>query len=144
MANTQLITRCRHLLATALLLLSGAGVVCAQQWHTTIELSHPAEISLPLEVSDLLLVNNTVAHPDLPTGAFYTLMAAAETLEGADYLPSRATEAPGGAPKLCLEHSDGYSTHNIGIHRDARSGERSYPCEARLFLQQPLPEPDRA
>ena len=88
MANTQLITRCRHLLATALLLLSGAGVVCAQQWHTTIELSHPAEISLPLEVSDLLLVNNTVAHPDLPTGAFYTLMAAAETLEGSDYLPS--------------------------------------------------------
>ena len=88
MANTQLITRCRHLLATALLLLSGAGMVCAQQWHTTIELSHPAEISLPLEVSDLLLVNNTVAHPDLPTGAFYTLMAAAETLEGSDYLPS--------------------------------------------------------
>ena len=63
-------------------------MVCAQQWHTTIELSHPAEISLPLEVSDLLLVNNTVAHPDLPTGAFYTLMAAAETLEGSDYLPS--------------------------------------------------------
>ena len=36
----------------------------------------------------ILLVNNTVAHPDVPMGAFYTLMAASEMLEGSDYLPS--------------------------------------------------------
>lgn len=60
----------------------------AQQWHTTIDIVHPAEITLPQEVSDLLLVNNTVAHPDIPTGAFYTLMAASEMLESSDYLPS--------------------------------------------------------
>ncbi len=71
-----------------LLLLSGVMTVHAQQWHTTIEISHPAEISLPMHVSEVLLVNNTVAHPDVPMGAFYTLMAASEMLEGSDYLPS--------------------------------------------------------
>lgn len=60
----------------------------AQQWHTTIEITHPAEITLPEHINELLLVNNTVAHPDAPTGAFYTLMAASESLEGSDYLPS--------------------------------------------------------
>ena len=33
-------------------------------------------------------MNNTVAHPDMPLGAFYTLMAASEMLEGSDYLPA--------------------------------------------------------
>lgn len=65
-----------------------AAPLNAQQWHTTIEISHPAEISLPMHVSEVLLVNNTVAHPDIPMGAFYTLMAASEMLEGSDYLPS--------------------------------------------------------
>ena len=73
---------------TVLLLLTGAVSVCAQQWHTTIEISYPAEIRLPQYVQDVLLVNNTVAHPDVPMGAFYTLMAASEMLEGSDYLPS--------------------------------------------------------
>ncbi len=68
--------------------LLSAAVAHAQQWHTTIEIVHPAEITLPAEVSELLLVNNTVAHPDIPTGAFYTLMAASEMLETSDYLPS--------------------------------------------------------
>ena len=36
----------------------------------------------------MLLVNNTVAHPDVPMGAFFTLMAASELLESSDYLPS--------------------------------------------------------
>jgi len=71
-----------------LLLLTGAMNVSAQQWHTTIEITHPAEIALPNHINELLLVNNTVAHPDAPTGAFYTLMAASESLEGSDYLPS--------------------------------------------------------
>ena len=70
------------------LLLLAAVSLYAQQWHTTIEISHPAEISLPMHVSEVLLVNNTVAHPDIPMGAFYTLMAASEMLEGSDYLPS--------------------------------------------------------
>lgn len=85
MAHTQLIT-IRPLLIGLLMLSSAAAG--AQQWHTTIEISHPAEISLPMTVSDILLVNNTVAHPDAPMGAFYTLMAASEMLEGSDYLPS--------------------------------------------------------
>ncbi len=70
------------------LLLLSAAIVHAQQWHTTIEITHPAQIVLPDHISELLLVNNTVAHPDAPTGAFYTLMAASESLEGSDYLPS--------------------------------------------------------
>ena len=86
MANTQPITLRRVL--TAFCLLVCTAYACAQQWHTTIEVSYPAEISLPAHVTDLLLVNNTVAHPDAPTGAFYTLMAASEMLEGSDYLPS--------------------------------------------------------
>ena len=87
MAYPQLITRSRKALVV-LLLLTGAASVCAQQWHTTIEISYPAEIRLPQHVQDVLLVNNTVAHPDVPMGAFYTLMAASEMLEGSDYLPS--------------------------------------------------------
>lgn len=86
MAHTQLVN-IRPLIAALCLLLCSltAG---AQQWHTTIEISHPAEISLPMDVNEVLLVNNTVAHPDLPMGAFYTLMATSEMLEGSDYLPS--------------------------------------------------------
>jgi len=71
-----------------LLLMLAAAPLHAQQWHTTIDIVHPAELTLPAEVSELLLVNNTVAHPDIPTGAFYTLMAASEMLESSDYLPS--------------------------------------------------------
>lgn len=69
-------------------MLAGAVGAYAQQWHTTIDITYPAEIALPENVYDLLLVNNTVAHPDLPDGAFYTLMASSEMLEGSDYLPS--------------------------------------------------------
>lgn len=87
MAYTQLIALCRRL-AVACVLLFGGTCVSAQQWHTTIEISHPAEITLPVHVSEVLLVNNTVAHPDVPMGAFFTLMAASEMLEGSDYLPS--------------------------------------------------------
>lgn len=85
MAHTQsVITRCIAVLGLFLLTHSAA----AQQWHTTIEIAYPAQITLPQQISELLLVNNTVAHPDVPLGAFYTLMAASETLEGSDYLPS--------------------------------------------------------
>ena len=104
MANTQLITRLRHLLAVVLLLHAGAAVASAQTWHTTIEISHPAQISLPQEVSDLLLVNNTVAHPDIPMGAFYTLMAAAETLEGSDYMPSVLEASQNSTGSLYRKH----------------------------------------
>ena len=86
MAHTQLITL-RHL-AAVFLLAAGLLPAGAQQWHTTIEISYPAELSLPLTVDEVLLVNNTVAHPDIPNGAFYTLMAASELLEGSDYRPS--------------------------------------------------------
>ena len=71
-----------------MLLLAVVVSLHAQQWHTTIEITHPAEIVLPDHISELLLVNNTVAHPDAPSGSFYTLMAASESLEGSDYLPS--------------------------------------------------------
>ena len=71
-----------------MLLLAVVVSLHAQQWHTTIEISYPAEIILPENVNELLLVNNTVAHPDAPTGAFFTLMAASESLENSDYLPS--------------------------------------------------------
>ena len=37
--------------------------VCAQQWHTTIEILTPAKIKLPEEAKDILLVNNTVPQP---------------------------------------------------------------------------------
>lgn len=88
MANTQLIVL-RHTLAVIVLcLLTGTASVHAQQWHTTIEITYPPELDLPLSVNELLLVNNTVAHPDVPLGAFYTLMAASEMLEGSDYLPA--------------------------------------------------------
>lgn len=87
MANKKVITGKAKLFAL-LLLLTGAVGAYAQQWHTTVEISYPAELTLPDDVYDLLLVNNTVAHPDLPDGAFYTLMAASEMLEGSDYLPS--------------------------------------------------------
>ena len=71
-----------------LVLLAGVTPMLAQQWHTTIEITYPAELDLPLSVTEVLLVNNTVAHPDMPLGAFYTLMAASEMLEGSDYLPA--------------------------------------------------------
>ena len=71
-----------------LVLLAGITPMLAQQWHTTIEITYPAELDLPLSVTEVLLVNNTVAHPDMPLGAFYTLMAASEMLEGSDYLPA--------------------------------------------------------
>ena len=87
MANKKVIKGKAKLFAL-LLLLTGAVGAYAQQWHTTVEISYPAELTLPDDVYDLLLVNNTVAHPDLPDGAFYTLMAASEMLEGSDYLPS--------------------------------------------------------
>lgn len=62
--------------------------LCAQQWHTTVDIVHPAEVTLPESVGELLLVNNAVAHPDYPSGAFFTLMAAAESLEGSEFLTS--------------------------------------------------------
>ena len=71
-----------------LVLLASITPMLAQQWHTTIEITYPAELDLPLSVTEVLLVNNTVAHPDMPLGAFYTLMAASEMLEGSDYLPA--------------------------------------------------------
>jgi hypothetical protein len=78
----------KHKIIVLLILLAGATVVRAQQWHTMVEITYPAELELPMSVSELLLVNNTVAHPDVPMGAFYTLMAASEMLEGSDYLPA--------------------------------------------------------
>ena len=71
-----------------LLLLLAVMPLHAQQWHTTIEISHPAALRAPEHVHELLLVNNVVPHPDAPMGAFFTLMAAAEMLEGSDYLPA--------------------------------------------------------
>ena len=87
MANTQLINILRRA-AVIMLILAAVTPLRAQQWHTTIEVTHPAELSLPLSVSEVLLVNNTIAHPDEPMGAFYTLMACSEMLEGSDYLPA--------------------------------------------------------
>ena len=75
-------------MAVLLVLLAGITPILAQQWHTTIEITYPAELDLPLSVTEVLLVNNTVAHPDMPLGAFYTLMAASEMLEGSYYLPA--------------------------------------------------------
>lgn len=85
MANTKLIIESKVI---TLLLMLATMPLCAQQWHTTVEITHPAEINLPEYVSELLLVNNSVAHPDAPTGAFFTLMAASESLENSYYLPS--------------------------------------------------------
>ena len=86
MANTQSVNK--KIVAVLLVLLAGITPMLAQQWHTTIEITYPAELDLPLSVTEVLLVNNTVAHPDMPLGAFYTLMAASEMLEGSDYLPA--------------------------------------------------------
>ena len=86
MANTQSVNK--KIVAVLLVLLVGITPMLAQQWHTTIEITYPAELDLPLSVTEVLLVNNTVAHPDMPLGAFYTLMAASEMLEGSDYLPA--------------------------------------------------------
>lgn len=104
MAHTQLITLRRLTAAVGLLLLSGVVGVRAQQWHTSIEISHPAEISLPMHVSEVLLVNNTVAHPDLPMGAFYTLMATSEMMEGSDYLPSVLETSQNSSGSLYRKH----------------------------------------
>lgn len=86
MANTQSVNK--KIVAVLLVLLASITPMFAQQWHTTIEITYPAELDLPLSVTEVLLVNNTVAHPDMPLGAFYTLMAASEMLEGSDYLPA--------------------------------------------------------
>ena len=86
MANTQSVNK--KIVAVLLVLLAGVTPMFAQQWHTTSESTYPAELYLPLSVTEVLLVNNTVAHPDMPLGAFYTLMAASEMLEGSDYLPA--------------------------------------------------------
>lgn len=89
MAHTQSVNIVnRSPFTVILLLMLAVAPLCAQQWHTTVAITHPAEINLPESITDILLVNNTVAHPDIPSGAFYTLMAASEMLDGSDYLPS--------------------------------------------------------
>lgn len=75
-------------MVTVAILLNAVASLYAQQWHTTIDITYPAEINMPLSVSDVLLVNNAVAHPENPQGVFYTLMAASEVMEGSDYLPA--------------------------------------------------------
>ena len=131
MAHTQLIN-VRQMLAGTLLLFSMA--VGAQQWHTTIEISHPAEISLPLSVNELLLVNNTVAHPDAPMGAFFTLMAASEMLESSDYLPS--------VLETSLNNSSSLYRKQLLTYAQADSLLNTYQSDALLVLNQQIVHPN--
>ena len=106
----------------------------AQQWHTTIEISSPAEISLPLYVSEILLVNNTVAHPDAPMGAFYTLMAASEMLESSDYLPSVLETSQNSSGSLYRKQLLNYT--------QADSLLTAYQSDALLVLNQQIVHPN--
>ena len=131
MAHTQPVT-IRPLLVGLLMLICTAA--SAQQWHTTIEISSPAEISLPLYVSEILLVNNTVAHPDAPMGAFYTLMAASEMLESSDYLPSVLETSQNSSGSLYRKQLLNYT--------QADSLLTAYQSDALLVLNQQIVHPN--
>ncbi len=51
----------RLLLFVALLLMP--FVLMAQQWHTTLDIMHPAKYALPDTILDLIMVNNAVPQP---------------------------------------------------------------------------------
>lgn len=105
----------------------------AQQWRTTLEISYPAALSLPAEISNILLVNNTVAHPDAPLGAFYTLMAASEMLEGSDLVPSVLEVTQNNSPSL-------YRKQLLNSDR-ADSLLTAYESDALLVLNQLIVHP---
>lgn len=128
MANTQSVIIRQT--AAALCLLLGTLTAGAQQWHTTVEISYPAEISLPQEVNEVLLVNNTVAHPDVPMGAFFTLMATSEMLEGSDYLPSVLETSQNESGSL-------YRKQLLSSER-ADSLMRTYNSDALIVLNQQI------
>ena len=139
MAHSQLITILR-LLAGGLrqsvvpvLFLIGIAPAYAQQWHTTVEITYPAELMLPLSVSEVLFVNNTVAHPDEPLGAFYTLMAASELLEGSDYVPAVLETSQNESGSL-------YRKHLLSNQR-ADSLLRLYNSDALIVLNQLIVHP---
>lgn len=133
MAHTQSIIPYLRKSLAAVLLLAGAVSLSAQQWHTTIEITYPAELALPLSISELLLVNNTVAHPDMPMGAFYTLMATSEMLEGSDYIPA--------VLETSQNESGSLYRKQLLSNRQADSLLTAYNSDALLVLNQLIVHP---
>ena len=131
MAYTQ--TVIRRLLGCLLLLLSLPAA--AQQWHTSLEISHPAALRLPEGVQQVLLVNNTVAHPDAPRGAFFTLMAASEMLEGSDYIPSVLETSQNHTSSIYVKH--------LLTNAAADSLMHTYESDALIVLNQEIVHPTR-
>lgn len=131
MAYTQTI---KSLLAVILIMLLPLSA-SSQQWHTSLEISHPAALRLPDGVQQVLLVNNTVAHPDAPRGAFFTLMAASEMLEGSDYVPSVLETSQNRSASIYVKQllSDAV----------ADSLMRTYDSDALLVLNQEIVHPTR-
>ena len=132
MAYTQLIISFRKA-AVALCLLAVSALAQAQQWHTTIEIGHPAELQMPEHVSEILFVNNTVPHPDLPMGAFYTLMATSEILESSYFLPSVLETSQNSSSSL-------YRRQLLSNQR-ADSLLNAYHADALLVLNQLIVHP---
>ena len=81
----------------------------------------------------MLFVNNTVAHPDEPLGAFYTLMAASELLEGSDYVPAVLETSQNESGSL-------YRKHLLSNQR-ADSLLRLYNSDALIVLNQLIVHP---
>ncbi|MBQ7530313.1 MAG: hypothetical protein IJT12_01225 [Paludibacteraceae bacterium] len=133
MAHTQLIALRHTLVVVVLCLLTGTASLHAQQWHTTIEITYPPELDLPAQVSEVLLVNNTVAHPDAPLGAFYTLMAASEMLEGSYYLPAVLETSQNESSSLYIRQ--------LLSERQADSLLSTYNSEALIVLNQLIVHP---
>ena len=88
----------QYLLICALLL---GLCVQAQDYHTTIEIAHPARFQLRANTVNVLLVNNTVAHPDAPLAAFFTLMGASEAFDDyAERIPSVLERTQNTSPSI--------------------------------------------
>ncbi len=129
MAYTQVVNR--TVLGCLLLLLP--AMLAAQQWRTSLEISHPAALRLPDGVQQVMLVNNTVAHPDAPRGAFFTLMAASEMLEGSDYVPSVLETSQNRSASIYVKQ--------LLSNERADSLMQTYESDALLVLNQEIVHP---
>lgn len=131
MAYSQTVNRT----ALGCLLLLLPLMVTAQQWRTSLEISHPAALRLPDGVQQVMLVNNTVAHPDAPRGAFFTLMAASEMLEGSDYIPSVLETSQNRSASIYVKQ--------LLTNERADSLMLTYESDALLVLNQEIVHPLR-
>ncbi len=119
----------RILLFVALLL--APLVLMAQQWHTTIDIMHPAKYALPDTILDLIVVNNAVQQPltlghatkiedevfndveaDLAKAATNILLGATQTLD-----ESRLFANVGFVPELQNQSNDFLQITPLPRHR---------------------------